>query len=405
MGLYEFGLEVLSFFGLVDQHLYHSKNARGFIENVKDDRNFMHYLEQRNPLLYQHLHHVVLPIAPRIKVKEAELKVKKEAYLEASAFFEEAMSHLYAQQPEIAYDINGGLIAVETLARKGHRIEETMRRRKLFDEAAKRKKKLVGLISAGLGGLNLISVIKILGIDIERFTLETLVLGSIGLSFSASSMIALHLGLVDFISSTRDFQVETGKPISKNLFPSGWKDKALWISVGVVVIDALFSSVGLIQGLPPMHKDDAFWKLAILCVSGFGSVINVLLAWGIALDRLNFDIQLRAEGVWQKENVIDLQPFIQQANTGKEQLTLLRADISKLERDILTIKAEAHVAYRDWYRDVCIMQTTDERDRRNLPKHYRETLPPYDIKYKMNGHQPKELPSETQNIEHHSDAS
>ena len=270
-----------------------------------------------------------------------------------------------------------------------------MRRRKLYDEAAKRKKRFVGIVSSGLGGLNFISVIEILGLDFGRaITIETLILAIIGLTFSVCSMIALHLGLVDFISSTRDFRVEVGKPVAKNLFPVGWKDKALWVCIGVIVVDALFSSVGLIQGLPPMYRDDGFFRLGIICVSGLGSIVNSLLAWGIALDRLNFELQLKAEGVDQKGEVIDLQPYIQVANTEKENLATFQEDISKLENEVKQLEAKANATYKEWYRDLRIMQITDERDRRNLPRRLREALPVYEIQQKVNGHKPDALLSD-----------
>lgn len=351
---------ILLVFSEIDDFFFGSKAAKSLLWQMDKDSPLMSYLRDRGSILYDMALRNVIPAMELLKEAVAQLEALRDDQRLVSDSYESAMATLMTHQPELAMELAGGYREVAAMAEKGYRVEATRRRRIAFEEAHRRKKKIIHFISAGLGILNFISLVEIMGLDLHRFTPKSVVLLPLALVFSVAAVISIHVGLSDFITATRSYDIRADKPVHDNLFPYGWKDKAIWMSMILIAVDSLFSSVGLLQALPPSYQDEFFWRIAILAVSAFAAFINVLLAWGIALDRINYDFVLQHEAKMQRKEIIDLEPHVKTAKASKARLRRLEEQIKKKARDVVELKKEAHMSFRVWFRGVCRLQRKDD---------------------------------------------
>ena len=173
-----------------------------------------------------------------------------------------------------------------------------------------------------------------------------------GLCFSVAAMLAVNLGLSDFIKATRNYHVRGDTPLQDNLFPHGWKDKAFWVSVLIICTDALFSSVGLMLALPPGVRDELFWQVSIVAVSAFASIVNILLTWGTTLHRVLISLRFKHEGVVEANGIEQLESQIQTVLVSRAKLKNLKREIKRQRYTLIRAERQAMVSYRRWFKSL-----------------------------------------------------
>ena len=345
-------LEIASF-------LFGSRAAQSLWWGIEQGSTFMVYLENRDPFLYSLLLRNVIPAKEQFEAAESRCSELQSEKQEVSAQHEAAMATLRAAQPAVEQEIRGGAKAISAMMRQGYRVLEEGRQRFLLRQARNEQKTMLYAVSAGLGVLNFLALMQLMGLSFHRLTPVTLVLIPLGLYFSVSVMVAVHLGLLKFVSATRNYRVDASRPVIDNLFPYGLMDRAIWVSIAIVFGDSLFSSVGLMLSLPPGQREELFWRLAIWAISSFASLVNVLLTWGIALEVMHMDFRFRHEGAVQQREITELESVISTALVTKDRLAQLKAQIRKAEVVKRKQERAAHRAYRSWFAQFRKIQRED----------------------------------------------
>ncbi|NEQ50496.1 MAG: hypothetical protein F6K11_10235 [Leptolyngbya sp. SIO3F4] len=222
----------------------------------------------------------------------------------------------------------------------------------IFGAKLKEERTFVYLAAAGNGLLNGISVLKLLGVPINRLTAESLILGGMGLSFSVAAMVSISLGLSSYIVSTRQHLAGDNADINENLFPFGWQDKAIWITAGLVLIDSLFSSLGLATALPPRFQKALFYQICIVAISGFGSIVNMLLVWGLSIERIQHKLFLMQRSRVVMDKLSQLEPMVSKVARSGESVKHRKEEVSRARNAAARTLAEAKESFWRWFKQV-----------------------------------------------------
>jgi len=303
-------------------------------------------LKEFYPVLHLRLQHEVIPAAVEIANIKEKIKDLEQIREGLTRDFERARATIKANIPRLEAEIVGGFNENQTtIDNPINRIDKEGLRRGLIAES-KEGKRLLGLISAGLSIPNFIALCELIDVPFTHLTIETLIYVPLCLSFSMSASVGVHLGLTRFIRATRDYIVDGSKPLITNLFPYGIKDKAVIATLIIIVCDTLFSSVGLLIALPPNVREELFWQISIVFVSALASVINVLLAWGVAQQRISIDLRFKHEGAVEQEQVKAYEKTLGNAQEAYRKLVLVD---EKLRRCYFELQRQESVAYQSYW--------------------------------------------------------
>lgn len=289
----------------------------------------------------------VAPAAQHAATLKEELSQARSEYRSALETYAHALAVIQAQHPRLVGELKGGLplIGSRLALCKPFLLVDTFLNRYVVRG---QQYKLLLLTSAGLGILNWLSFMQIIGINLNRPTLSALFVAPLGFAFSAAAMVAVKVGLSSFIRATRSYRVTSEREIHQVLFPHGYKDSAVYLSILIVVVDSLFSSIGLLSALPPGVRGEVLWQLATLAVSAFASLCNTILAWGLCLEDIFYSLRLKEESAQEGSKVESLESEICQVQTAKATASYLRQEIRRLERVYRRAARHAVTEYETW---------------------------------------------------------
>ena len=321
---------LLHVFCEINNTLMGERNVGALLKNI-DTAGYLEWLKANFPDLYFQLEIEVFPAVEAVKVESEALRALEEEQDRLITQQQEALGTIKAKSNWLEQEVLGGIFALISGTRRStYRLLEEGQKRFLLQQANEGQRYLLYIVSAGLGVLNFIALCELLGIRFDRLTSEALIFVPFGLCFSASAMVAINIGLSELIKATRNYTVRGDAPLIKNLFPNGLiKDIPIWISVLFLCADSLFSSIGLMLALPPNLRDDLFWQLAIVAVSGFASLTNIILTWGVTLHRVHISLRFKYEGAAEHHAIEQLEAQIQSVNVSKAQLKKIRQKIKR----------------------------------------------------------------------------
>lgn len=341
---------ILHICGELHRSLMGERNVGALLQNM-DNASYLEWINNNFPDLFFQLSLEVLPAARIFESEKETLKALEQELDKQLTEHQEASGTIKAKNFWLEKEMAGIIPALIFGAGKTtYRLFEEGQRRFLLQHGNKEQRYLLYVVSAGLGVLNFVALCELLSISFDRLTFEMLIFVPFGLCFSAAAMLAVNLGLSEFIKATRNYTVRGDTSLHDNLFPHGWKDKAIWLSVLILCADGLFSSVGLMLALPPGVRDELFWQVSIVAVSCFASLVNIVLTWGVTLHRVLISLRFKHEGATQHHEIEQLEAQIQSVMVSKAKLKKIRLAIKRQRHTLIRAERAALTSYRRWFK-------------------------------------------------------
>jgi hypothetical protein len=251
------------------------------------------------------------------------------------------------------------------------------------------------LLTIGLSLMLFLGLVEMLGLDLDGLNWSTdwpkfvtAVAGAVCMN------LAEYQGIYRIVAAARRFEPRHiyrqderyPNPIPFwHRFTSG--DPAIWISLVFILMETLFAFIGLISLFRPSQQEQFIFQLATFAAAGLAATINLTLAWGNALtqvqweqtkeeqtlahqqmvaerkqvyhQRLEARLQdenylKRREQYWAKEEELDKEQrdIAQQLKEAQAALTEINWQLTRLESDLLDVKARALLDHERWELDV-----------------------------------------------------
>lgn len=187
--------------------------------------------------------------------------------------------------------------------------------------------------------------------------------GAICINIAEKSSIIRH---AEHANEVKNLQGEKEKLLhEKKAFWQRFQEgeSPLWLATTIVVFETAFASPGLITLLPP--NIDGIFKFCVFLAAGLAALINVTLAWGLALKRSDWKQQFLA-----KKQQIDLEnlELLKEAEGAKVRLKNIDEQISYRKNQYLQAWRNATKEHQRWERDVKQwIENTTFNSRENYP--------------------------------------
>lgn len=159
----------------------------------------------------------------------------------------------------------------------------------------------------GLSLMLVLGISEILGIDIQSLTPDQYPLfilglgGAVFINIAESKSITLH---VQYIHASK-------KGAAKIPFWQLMKEghPPFYLALVIIILEIAFATPGLLTLLPPSLSEKLLWQLVAVLGAGLAALVNVTLAWGAALPKLqNKEEQLKiVEEIEEKNHQINRQ--------------------------------------------------------------------------------------------------
>lgn len=156
-------------------------------------------------------------------------------------------------------------------------------------------------LSLGLSFMLFLGISEYVGVEIQSITPDKIHLALLSLAAAVCITLAQKIGIIKFVKATRSYEPKRSfhdDERHKNTIPF-WQrirqgDAAVWFSIAVVVFEMFFAAPGLISLLRPKQQAQFLFQLSVFVATGLAALVNVILAWGTALDEIRL-AQERAE--------------------------------------------------------------------------------------------------------------
>jgi len=162
----------------------------------------------------------------------------------------------------------------------------------------------------GLSLMLVLGISEILGIDIQSLTPDQYPLfilglgGAIFINIAESESITLH---VQYIHASK-------KGAAKIPFWQLMKEghPPFYLALVIIILEIAFATPGLLNLLPPSLSEKLLWRLVVMLGAGLAALVNVTLAWGAALPKLeNKEEKLKiVEEIEEKNHQINRQVLV-----------------------------------------------------------------------------------------------
>jgi hypothetical protein len=215
----------------------------------------------------------------------------------------------------------------------------------------------------GLSLMLVLGISEILGLDIQSLTPDQYPLfilglgGAIFINIAESASITLH---VEYIHVSQ-------KGAAKISFWQLMKEghPPFYLALVIVILEIAFATPGLLNLLPPSLSEQLLWQLVVMLGAGLAALVNVTLAWGEALPKL--------ENKEEKLKIVDeIEKINDQINHQVRKIENLEEQIQETKQILSDRTARAIREHRRWELSVKHCMRSHRQSVKKFYEQYRE---------------------------------